>query len=265
MKRIFLFSAIMLFYSSCYKVNEDNQHFHPTVYDVVSVSGFNMNHNSTILSINDSAATAATVYISLMKGDPPNDKVSCFFSDLPSGVTTSFDTTSRMLPATFNGTITAKCDTGLYTIKLNVSSRNMGLKQYTYHLHILPVIDGAPGLTGTYSGSDPCGHFSIGNSWYNYTSSVSAVPGKPHWISIKNYRGLGDSIFVYAAVTCTDAATSWVGSINIPVQTVNGYTIFGRGKGYYGIQENQRPWISVYGDTIIHAGDTQTCYTQLKQ
>ena len=112
-----------------------------------------------------------------------------------------------------------------------VSSRNKGSKQYPVTLHVMPVPDGAPGLAAVYAGSDPYGHFSIGDVWYTYTATVTTVPGQPHWISIKNYRGLGDSISVMASVVSSDQDTYWIGSINIPIQTVHGYTIYGNGKG----------------------------------
>src|ERR1019366_768858 len=199
MKRIyFLLTLAILCYCSCYKDEESYPPPRP-VYDEVSVNGYDVKSSNAVVSINDSQATPSNVFVSLITGDA-NDMVSCSFSGLPAGITVSIDSSILKLPANFTGNFTAICDTGFYNIILTVSYRNKGLIQYPFRLQILPVPDAAKGLVGTYNGSDPCGHYSLGDIWYTYTATIATIPGYPHWVSIRNFRAIGDSFYVYADV-----------------------------------------------------------------
>ncbi len=273
-KKFITFACLLILYCSCYKANNTRLPASIPVFSMslqagggINVSGGgNFTDSNNTIKVNDSLPFSMAIYFSLISGNPENYPITCFISGLPAGISlTSPDSVTFKLSsqAGFNFSV-ATADTGVYTYYVNIRTPD-SLKSYPVHVHVLPVPDGAPGLAGTYAGNDPCGHFSIGSVWYTYTAVVSTIPGRPHWISIQNYRGLGDSVIVNAFVTATYPSSPWVGSVSIPLQTVNGYTIYGSGNGGYGIQENEKPWISIYGDTIIHAGDTQTCYLQLTE
>lgn len=260
MKRntLFLLTFIALFYCSCYQ--RDSYYVPPPVYNTVSIGSSVMDGNA-VVTFNDSQEAQIMIYVSLITNDP-NDRVSCYFTGVQPPIIATCDTTSKSLPASIYGKFTINCDTGYYDMILNVNSRNKGLKQYPFKLHVLKVPDAADGLKGTYYGNDPCGHFSLGDVWYQYTSTVSAIPGYPHWISIKNFRGIGDTFYVNAMVS----GTGYDGGVTIYPQTHGGYTIYGT--GYYGPDTgpggNEKPSFSVR-DTIVHNGDTQTCILQLHQ
>jgi len=248
---------LLLLFGSCYKAdNSGIPKGQPTF--TITVSGVSIADSAMTFQVNDSSSFGIDLSFNIIAGYPSNYPITCYISNLPNGITALTDSFVFKLNGRPSFSLTVNADTGIYYANINVATVAGALKTYPIRIHVLPVPDCAPGLAGSYTGSDACGHFSIGDIWYSYTASITAVPGQPHWISITNFKGLGDSIIVYATVNCG-------GGVDIPVQTTKGYTIFGRGKGYSGLQENGKPWISIYGDTVIHAGDTQTCYTQLKR
>ena len=261
MKKIFPFALLLItFYCSCKPEDDDNVQPSKPIYNEITLNDANIQNSVVTVNVVDSGQAYLSFYFYIIAPNRLNDSVTCSLSGMPTGIIDSTGTGAFMLPQNWSVHLNVNTDTGFYVVNFNISGA-YGQHTYPVRLHVLPVPDGAPGLAGTYSGSDPCGHFSIGDVWYTYTAKVITYPGRPHWIGIQNYRGLGDSIVVQAIVYGVG-----IGGINIPIQTVGGYTIFGNGTGYFGMSEmGNKPWISVFGDTIIHAGDTQTCYMQLSQ
>lgn len=251
---------LLLFYSSCKP--EDDDYVPPVkpTYNDFTLNGYSIKNGVVTIDVIDSQKSYLDFYFYSIAPNRSNDFVTCSLSGLPAGIIDSTGTGTFSLPNNWDALLNVNTDTGIYVVNFNISGA-YGQHTYPIRIHVLPVPDGAPGLAGTYTASDPCGHFSIGDVWYHYTAQVVTFPGRPHWIGIKNYRGLGDSIVVQAFVM-----GAGIGNVNIPLQTVGGYTVYGNGTGYFGKSDSSnKPWISIYGDTIIHAGDTQTCITQLNQ
>ncbi len=260
MKKIFPFVLLLICFYGCKPYDEDYVQPVKPIYNEITLNNVNVLNSEVMVDVTDSTQSYLNFYFYLIAPNRLDDSVTCSLSGLPAGIIDSSGAASFKLPQSWNVHLNVNTDTGIYTVNLSISGA-YGQQTYPVLIHVLPVPDGAPGLVGTYSGSDPCGHFSIGDVWYTYTAKVVTFPGRPHWIGIQNYRGLGDSIVVQALVYGVG-----IGGINIPLQTVGGYTIFGNGTGYFGVSDSSnKPWISVFGDTIIHAGDTQTCYMQLHQ
>lgn len=214
-------------------------------------------------SVLDSTILNLDLSFDLISGSPANYPITCTIGGLPNGCSV-LPSNSQTFKLSYRPSfkISVNSSPGIYPFNINIQSQINGTQNYAGHLHVLPVLDGAPTIAGTYSCNDQCG-FSPAVTSYSYTATVSTISGHPHWINIKNFRGLGDSVIVSAYVTMSDAFDPLRGYIDIPLQTVGGYTIVSRGRGYYG--NNGKPYISVDRDTVIHAGDTQTCYVQLRQ
>jgi len=250
MKKIFPFAAlIILFYCSCGGGHEPIVPSKP-IYDEIEVNGVSVKHGIVTLEIIDSQKKSLDFYFTLIAANRLNDSVSCTLSGFPAGITDSAGAGEIKLPGTWFHSINVITDTGLYVINFGVSGPN-GSDSYPINLHVIPLPDYAASLAGVYTSNDPCGHFSYGDVWSgNYTATVTGTPGMRHWLSISNFRSLGDTIVVNA----------WVqnypqNNIIIPLQTTQGYTFCGTGT--YGDVE------ILIQDTIIHASDTQTCITQL--
>lgn len=261
MRHILSIALFCLVCSSCYRADKTHLNTGIPVFKIYTNNSYPYYGGGSIadsivtFKVRDSNSLNISLTFSLLSGNPENYWINASITGLPNGIVCAKSADTFMLNYKANFYLNVTADTGIYTIYINISADNLA-KTYPVKIRVLPPEDDAPSLAGTYSGSDPCGHFSIGSVWYTYMTTVSTVPGYPHWVAIKNFRGLGDSIVVYGFVYTGS------GKIDLPVQTIGGYTIFGRGKGYY--SNDTHPSIHIYGDTIVHGNDTQTCYTQLK-
>ena len=268
-KNIIAFICLLFLYCSCYKANNVRLPATTPVFNMFMQTGggISVSTSNNIITINDSLSYSTTIIFSIISGNPENYPVTCFISGLPAGISlTSPDSVTFKLSSSveFNFSV-ATADTGIFTYYVNVRTPD-SLKSYPVRVHVLPVPDGAPQLVGAYSGQDNCWHFSSSSVPYSYTATIDTVPGQHHWISIRNYRGLGDSVVVYASVTIGYIIDPSSGTIDIPLQTTGGYTIYGRGTGSFGIYgQYNRPYISIERDTVIHAGDSVVCNTTLYQ
>jgi len=260
MMRITLLILLSLAIASCYRANNTPAPYSLPRFNILAGNGSrNLKNSSLVLDARDSTNLVIDLSFQLISGNPENYPISCYISNLPGGISVVQDSFTFKLNMQISFSLSIKTDTGYYTANINVVTPDSGLKTYPVLIHVSPVEDCSRQFSGVYTGKDPCGHFAIGTYWQNYTAVITAVPSMPHWITIQNYHGLGDSIIVYAFVNCNE-------SIDIPLQTVKGYTVYGRGKGYWGNGNDTQPGkqpIHIYGDTIVHAGDTTTCYTQL--
>jgi len=266
-KSLFLITVLSVTgYFSCYRALNTPWPANAPVYDILE----NENYDKSVIksidtfSCNDSLTLELNLYFSLLSGNPANCPFTCFLTGLPPGVSGGGDSTTFKLNYYIRYSLFLNLDTGFYPFYINVRTPVYGLQKYKAVMHVLPVTNNAPALAGNYRGSDPCGYFSQGSYWAFYTANVTTVPGHPNWIGIQNFRGLGDSIIVYCFMPWMQS-----GIINIPPQTTHGYTIYSRGNGYFGFEDStgtqHQNWISIFGDTIVHGADTQTCSTQLKQ
>jgi hypothetical protein len=252
--KVFLLLMLLCLFGSCYKTSNVPVPQGPPVFDV-KVGGVSLKNSKPSFTVNDSGLVTIYVEFSLTSGSPENYPITCYLSGLPKGTTSTPDSTTFKLNDRLDFTLSVQGDTGIYTFNINVVTSG-GTSSYPVSLHVLPVVDYAPHYVGTYTGSDPCGYFSLGSIWYTYTATVATVPGSHNWLTIKNYRGLGDSIIVYAQLR---------DGLAVPIQTVKGYTIFSNttGFGTIGTQENQKPTF-LMRDTVVHNNDTLTCMLQLK-
>ena len=264
MKKISFLIAVLLTYASCYKITPIPKSTAAPTFDILAAaysdfgsSSGNLKDSAITISLRDSSSVSLRLDFRLLSGNPENFPVTCSVSGLPPGFSCTPGSVNFELSYIIEFNISAQTDTGIYAATVFVTTP-IGSNIYPIRIHVGAVRDCATGLTGIYNGSDPCGHLSLGDIWYTYQAIVDPVAGQPNVLAIKNFRGLGDSIVVYAHISCG-------GGVAIPVQTCKGYTFMGRGSAYYSTQDNNgKPWISIYRDTIIHNGDTQTCATQLK-
>lgn len=255
LKRISLLIAICIIATGCYRPRLITRAGIPPKYNIISASNTGNTRQSipdstATLSLTDSIDSYVGISFELTGGDATGYSVLCYFTDLPPGITVEKDSATAYLNGTAGFKFSAATTPGTYPAKIAIVTPDKGLQVYPVAFKVLPVPDCAQGLEGEYTGSDPCGHLAYGQFWYTYTATVTTVPGHPHMIKITNFHGLGDSIEVFATISCGY-------SFDIPVQTVHGYTFMSRGKGNweYGLRS--------YGDTTVYMGDTTTCFTQL--
>ena len=245
MKNHRLHLLLLLLCCSCYRAHNLYKSTEPPTFDILTDDGRRVIANHLTIDIRDSTPYNLGLTFTLLTGNPEQYPITCSLRNLPPGIIDSPDSYMFKLNYQPEFSLTVNTNVGLYSAFLDVVTNN-GSNSYPISLNVVPVTDCAPDLAGTYkTGSDGCGHFSWGNIWRSYTAQVSTVPGYPHWVTISNFSGLGDSITVYAIVQCNNR-------LDIPMQTTKGYTIYGRGTGSYLAVDNEQKSISIFGDTIVH-------------
>ncbi len=215
--------------------------FTPEFDSVISVSPFN--------TIN------FPYKIKVTGGDIGKNLLNCSFSDLPANLT--------MMPATqtvgylISGVFTFNVSDvpyGDYPVKFNINSKLYGMQQYNITLKIVPPPDNAPKLVGSFDSSyDHCGPI---DSFYYYKSTVSTIADTPYRIKISNIRKLGTTFVVRADVSNV---------VRIPLQTVNGYRIYGTG-AYNLDPRSYHPgqYSMIIYDTLVHGSDTEVCIAHIQ-
>ena len=262
MKQLIAITVFAVALASCYKAHNPPRASMPPAYKILIDNDYywkaSITDSITTYITNAYSRTKFNLSFELTSGDPVNYPIIFYTTDLPNGITISQDTFLFKLNKRINFFLEATT-TGTFTINFNVFVVNKGLTTYPMIIKVKGCTDE---LAGTYAGYDPCGHFSYGTVWYDYKAIVTTVPGDENGIRIKNFHGLGDDIEVYAIANCDHTLT-------IPLQTINGYTFYSRGKGTWGLSSSlnngSKPFIASNSDTTVYNGDTLTCFTQLQQ
>ncbi len=236
---------LILFYCSCYTKQDNNIIKYP--YNTTTLNGHNLRDSGKIITITgrDSSTTYLDFYFALIDANRKSDVISCSLSGLPAGIVDSPGAASYLLPLGLHTPLhISNTDTGLHTFYVHISGA-YGDHTYPVQLHVLPPFDNALGLVGTWSSTHNCGTDSC-------MMTISPVAGQPHWINIRNFQCLGDSVIVHASVSDS-------GLITIPYQTSNGYSIFGhRQLSALGMSAEQAFTIQ---DTVIDGSDTMVCFS----
>ena len=190
-----------------------------------------------------------TFGVNVLSGDIAGDPIYCSIVGLPSNIT---DTPASLRVAQLQGGVftlsIGNVPVGTDTVHFVVTSSAYGGQTHDLILKIVPAVDYAALLVGTYDSSyDFCTPSII-----NYTAVVAAVADTPSEITIDNIKNLGTGFVVRAWVTNV---------VTIPAQTVDGYTIWGTGT----FTRDSRPaydtsYIMTINDTLVPPGnDTETC------
>ncbi len=212
----------------------------------------NIKDSLLTFTINDSSGFGLRMTFTLTAGSAANYPVKASIIGNTPGVKITPSTFVFALNQTIEFSFSVIADTGVYDYVVHIETSD-GTNDYPIKLHVLMPFDWADYWQGKYSGSDPCWHFShSGSIWHIYEAEMNKTPGRPHWLSIKNFRGMGDSAVIIANIWGSGGSLNF----DVPRQSVNGLTVWG--SGYTMGSE------IVVNDTIIYASDTQTCRTQLK-
>jgi hypothetical protein len=265
MKKLTYFLFACFFLCACYKVEQVPKDNSIPTY-AFSLNSGNPEDSVMTLSVLDSQDFSFNMSFRRISGNPENLSIHVSLDSLPVGITAETNAFAFKLNSDVQINLhVAIPKRGDDTIRLKVFDSSNGLRVYRVHIHILPPLDGATALRGTYTGLDGCNFLSGMSIDYNYTAVIDTVAGHPHWISIKNFRGLGDSVVVMAFVTCYNQYSNYSGNIDIPVQTVAGYTIGSTVTGYYGTGGTEKEMIDITSYTMSYAGGSLSCSAQLNQ
>jgi hypothetical protein len=201
----------------------------------------------------NNTTTGITLSFTLLSGNPVNYPIKCSIIDLPHGITCTNNSVEFKLSHQVQFQISVNADTGYYTANIKVSTP-VETRFYPIKIYVrppLPLPEPIDCITcllrnwtclGSCGGADSC------------HPVIDTIPGMDHWISIHNINCLGDSVAVTAYVACPD------GDITIPIQTSNGYTIYGGRKDF-----PCGDWVAyTIPVTIIHNGDTAACLFFIK-
>lgn len=235
----------VLLFVSCYRSSKILPPPTPPKYDVL-VNHYNLKDGIGIVYLYDSSSAQLNISLTRKSGNPANFPIRLSLDNIPSGISISPKDYDVMLDTSFNLTVEADIDTGIYTINVKVSDTVNGQKIYPLQIKVLPAMHVQTDCRGCFERNWTClGDCGGADSCH---PMVSLIPGMPNWIRIRNINCLGDSVVVDAYISCTEG-------IRIPPQTSNGYTISGGRSsfpcGYYVAYS--------IPDTIIHNGVTRVC------
>jgi hypothetical protein len=209
----------------------------------------------TIISSYANRSLDFSYSVNVLTGSITTNPITYSISGLPANVTVApgSQTVTTLLGGVFNFTIGAIAP-GNYT--LNFTSKTAGVTALTHPLtlKILAFPDYGDKLAGTYGYAyDYC---TPADMIYNYTSVVTKATDTPYKITISNVRNLGASFVVTAVLSNV---------VRIPVQTVNGYTIWGTGVYSHDNTPFDTSYMLVINDTMVHALDTEACTMHIQR
>jgi hypothetical protein len=193
--------------------------------------------------------------VKVLKGDISNNKLTCTISGLPSGVvvTPQSMVVAQLLGGVFNLSV-GTVPIGNYPFQLNISSPLTNTETHNLVLKVIPPPDYSSILANSYTKSfDYC---QPNNSFYYYTSVVTAVADTPYKITISNLRSFGSSFIVRA----------WLSDVvTMPVQTIGAYTLWGTGTySKDGRVGHENDYVITINDTVANGTDTQRCTVHLQ-
>jgi hypothetical protein len=231
----FIFISSIVF-CSCFKAETYQQQ--PFNYTLDSIA-------DVVLAINDSAQI--TINATLESGSAINQPITLTVSGLPYKVMANHTDTVFGLNCNFAITLNAEnAIPGTYHIQVTESSIPLGKRTHNLLLIITPCRDRASLLTGKYYWSSGFPTFPD-----SINSTISDMFDKPNRIFIPNIIH-GSHQLLYADIICG------TNNLNIPLQSANGYQIYG--KGTFSIMTNSYDYITSIGiglqDTFVKATDT---------
>jgi hypothetical protein len=248
MKKYLLAWLLPLLFCCCHKDknnssnNNGNSFTYSTTYD-------------TVISSYANRTLSFSYSVNVLTGSITTNPLTYSISGLPANVTVApgSQTVSALLGGMFTFTIGAIAP-GNYTVNFISKPTGMSALSHPLTLKIVALPDYADKLAGTYGYSyDYC---RPADTLYNYTSVVTKVADTPYKITISNVRNLGASFVVTAVLSSV---------VKIPVQTVNGYTIWGTGNYSHDNTPFDTSYMMVINDTMVNALDTQACTMHIQR
>lgn len=242
--RYFLLLVPVLLFG-CKKKNNDN-----TPHPVINNSNFS--YSVKYDSIVSSAANSTLNFsfnIKVLTGKITDNKLTCSIEGLPSTVSVAPASivVSQLLGGVFTFYI-GDLPLGYYPFVLKIKSEKYGVQAYNVSLRIVAPLDYSPLLAGTY---DSCYDYCGGADFFHYASQVTTVADTPFLIKLNNIQNFGSGFVVRAWVSKT---------ITIPLQSVGGKTIWGRGTySRDGRPGHENDFVMAVKDTIVTGIDTQIC------
>ena len=247
MRKTYLLAlAIILLYSSC---NKDFQSNTPESFNYsINKSDLTIDANSYLhynpLNISNGDVSKSPITISY-KGMPANVTVT------PSSITVDTNYSPLIVFAANNSA------PGIYPMQMTVSGNTIGTQTYNFNLTVAPSSNCASNINpSTVYIVDGC-------SGLSYDVTLDTIPGSPNMFTISNFENLGVNYKVLVFIDCgaiIGATNDGFTELYIPKQTVNGYTISGRGE-YEGTLGNQ--FIDI-NDTVTNPNNVTTICTDLE-
>jgi len=182
--------------------------------------------------------------INVTNGDILGNPVTYTVAGLPPTITATpvTQTVGGVMGGAFTLTL-GNIAAGTYLAHFIISSKVTGVDSHKLILNVIPPIDYAPLMAGTY---DSAYDFCYPDSFFHYTSVVSAVADTPYLVKISNIKKLGAGFKIRAWLNKT---------ITVPVQYVGGYTIWGSGSYF----KDGAGYSMRIDDTLVKGIDTQRC------
>jgi hypothetical protein len=204
----------------------------------------------SVISCSPNGSCNFVFNMNILSGNIDNEFIYCYIKNIPANVSVSPDTirVSQLFWYVFTISV-GNSPIGTDTMQFMISSNTYGVQNHNF---ILKIIAPNLGFAGTYDSSfDFCAPNIL-----NYVSVVSPVTDSPSEIKITNIQNLGSGFAVKAQITSI---------ITIPLQTVDGYTIWG--SGTYTL-DNRPAYDTLYtmviNDTLVQGIDTQICTTHIR-
>lgn len=190
-------------------------------------------------------------YVNVTSGDIFKNPVSVSVSGLPSGILISPPsfTVTGIMGGTFTlalGNVAPGNDTGNITF----STAAHGTETHKLIIKVLPPIDYAPKLAGTYTQSYD---FCQPDSFFYYSAVVTKVIDTPYLIKISNVKNLGYLVRAWLSTVMGQ------NRVTIPVQSIGPYTIWGSGTFFHDVAPYDTLYQLSINDTLVHGVDTDYC------
>lgn len=213
MKKCLLFAAICMSIASCTK-KTNNYYANPT--PSFTISGI---HD---IKMQADAIPVAQLNLIVQYMDSAQGRVSLAISSLPAGITLDTNIMLSGIPTfytnlTFYDTSSTPATPGTYPVTLTCYSSNSTQKTFTFNITVQSEPDYTIDMIGKYTN---CSSECVGTV---YTDSIYEDAIVQNKIYFHNFMNTG--MTVYANVTATSPQVS-VYAVNVPQQTVGGYTFY---------------------------------------
>ncbi|MCW3122477.1 MAG: hypothetical protein JWQ38_1969 [Flavipsychrobacter sp.] len=203
-----------------------------------------------IITVEPNSTANFIFSIEVSSGDISTNRLTCSLTNLPGNASVA---PSSMSVGLVQGGLfmikTGDIPAGLDTLKFTISNAATGTETYRVILKVVPPIDYAALLAGSY---DSCSDFCNTGS-YKHHCFVSADTA--YSIKIRNLSNIGDTFIVKAKVT---------DKIIIPYQVTSGKKVWGRGTYSHDPKSGNTLYQMVLNDTIVTGTDTQTCIANIR-
>lgn len=189
-------------------------------------------------------------FIDVANGNISNNRLACSITGLPGNATVM--PTTMSVGQVLGGVFTFKTGDiplGVDTLRFTLSSPSTGTATHKLIFKIIPPVDNAPDLKGTYDSSyDFCSP-----NTYKHQSVVTI--DSAYTLKISNLNSLGSSFLVKARVSDI---------ITIPYQVVSGKKIWGSGTFSRDPKTGNALYMMTINDTVVTGIDTVACIAHIQ-